>query len=138
MRQYFFPISVTFPWLVAMVNAPLALADILPTWTPGFLRPDGTLARTISPVRKSCKNFFCLGLVRGKPNLFIKQSCLHPCPLAVIASGTICLIWSSSGVLLPTQQASNQCVLGKPRCVRLNFVKPPLPHSTGNPNAFSR
>src|SRR5205809_884288 len=43
-----------------------------------------------------------------------------------------------SGVLLPTHAASHQWVLGNPCWVRWYFVKPPLPHSTGTPNAVSR
>jgi hypothetical protein len=43
-----------------------------------------------------------------------------------------------SGVLFPTLAASSQWVFGRFRVVRLNFVKPPLPHSTGSPLAFSR
>ena len=41
-------------------------------------------------------------------------------------------------MLAPTQAASSQCLLGRPCVVRLNFVRPPDPHSTGRPVAWSR
>ena len=41
-------------------------------------------------------------------------------------------------MLAPTHAASNQCVLGRPRVERLNLVRPPDPHSTGRPVAWSR
>src|SRR5437762_1601476 len=92
----------------------------------------------MSPVRKPCLNFFALGLVRGNPYLSIKHICLHPCPYAVMRKGTISQIRRSSGVLLPTHAASSQWVLGSSLAVRLNFVRPPEPHSIGRPNAFNR
>ncbi len=42
------------------------------------------------------------------------------------------------GVLAPTHTASCQCVFSKPRVIRLNLVRPPVPHSTGNPKTCNR
>src|SRR5205807_7983949 len=42
-------------------------------------------------------------------------------------------ILTTSGVLMPTQTASIQCVLGSSRVLRLNLVSPPEPHSIGKP-----
>src|ERR1019366_1109248 len=58
------------------------------------------------------------------------------CPVALIRKGTIPQVSSTSGVLFPTQAASSQCAFSRVRVTRLNFVKPPLPHSTGRPNPF--
>jgi len=43
-----------------------------------------------------------------------------------------------SGVLAPTQAASVQCALGRCNRVRLYFVRPPVPTSTGRANARKR
>src|SRR2546423_2104240 len=43
-----------------------------------------------------------------------------------------------SGVLLPTQAASIQCILGSSRIVRLYLVRPPEPCSIGNPRPRNR
>src|SRR6266581_5503378 len=98
--------SGTVPDFAAMVNDPLALADILPTCVPARLRCEGTIAFTMSPVLKPCLGCFSLGSVRGKPYLFIRHICLHPCPLAVMSSGYTLSTCIVSGVLLPTQAAS--------------------------------
>src|SRR6266851_1314602 len=65
-----------------------------------------------------------------------RDHCPHPCPLAVISRGTTPAHSRCSGVVCPTHAASIQWSLGKPRVVRLYFVRPPEPHSTGKPNAF--
>src|SRR5262245_58209691 len=82
-------------------------------------------AFTMSPVSNPRK---VLRLVRcriGKPYLFVEHICRVPRPVALIRSGRAFAISTFSGVLLPTHAASIQCALGKPLCVRLNFVNPP-------------
>src|SRR5262249_53790384 len=74
----------------------------------------------------------------GKPYLSVEHICREPWPVAFIDSGITFLASIVSGVLLPTHAASIQCVLGRPRFVRLNFVNPPDPVSTGRPSDFNR
>src|ERR1051326_4183108 len=95
------------------------------------LVPAVTVARTRSPVWKPLTCFAPLGLEHGKPSSLTLHFCPLPCPVAVISRGTTPASVRRSGVLRPTQAASIQCAFGKPRCVRLYFVKPPDPLSSG-------
>src|SRR3982750_3660678 len=108
-----------------MVKEPLALADIRPTCVPARDRCFGTIALTISPVLNPCLGCFSLGFPLGNPNS--SDFCIrrHPCPEAVIASGTTPFILKTSGVDFPTHAASNQWVFGSSRVVRLYLVSPP-------------
>src|SRR5579884_770020 len=123
--------SVTLPFVVAMVKEPRALADRRPTWVPAFLSRAGTTARTRSPVRNPCVKCLAFGAVRGNPKRSIKHICRQPCPLALICRGTILFASIASGVERPTQAASSQWAFDNPLCILLNFVSPPQPHSTG-------
>src|SRR5712692_5416480 len=91
----------------------------------------------VAPIWKPLTRLACLGPVRGKPKRSIRHICRDPCPVAAMSNGTAPRTSMHSGVLVPTQAASSQCVLGSPRCVRLYLVSPPEPHSTGKPNAWS-
>src|SRR6266852_2064271 len=102
------------------------------------LVPDVTTALTISPVWKPLTFLAPLGFEQGKPISLTLHMCLHPCPVAVISKGETPLTCKTSGVLWPTHDASSQCVLSKPLVTRLNLVSPPLPSSTGRPNACRR
>jgi hypothetical protein len=66
-----------------------------------------------------------------------RHICRVPCPVEVISNDITPLLVSTSGVLLPTHAASNQCVFERSRVVRLNFVNPPDPHSMGKSVALS-
>src|SRR5579864_1896293 len=102
------------------------------------LLPVVTNARTISPVWKPLTFFAPLGLEQGNPISLTLHFCLLPCPVAVIRRGVMPAILSCSGVLLPTHTASSQCSFGSARPVRLNFVRPPEPHSIGRPKVRRR
>src|SRR5262245_60291107 len=118
-------------------NEPLARTSTLPTQTP-CLVPVVTVARTSIPGLTALDFFAPLGLEHGKPRSLTVHFCLHPCPVAVMSNGTTPDSSSLAGVLLPTQAASIQCCFGKPRCVRLYFVSPPDPLSSGEPSCLSR
>src|SRR5258708_5210495 len=120
-----------------MSKEPVARIKTRPKKTPCFV-PEGTTARTISPVWKPLTCFAPLGFEQGKPIALTLHRCLHPCPLAVISKGEMCWTYIRSGVLLPTQDASTQWAFVSPLLTRLNLVNPPLPTSTGNPNACKR
>ena len=99
----------------------------------------------MSPVWNPCTRLTVFGLVnvpsfflRRNPYLSVSHIWRCPRPSALIFSGCIPLIFSVSGVDLPTQTASNQCVLGKLRIDRLYLVRLPVPTSTGNPVASRR
>src|SRR5579859_3121199 len=87
----------------------------------------------MSPVWNPWTCLAPLGLLRA--DLHLRR---EPDPVAVISNGTTSVTLSGSGVESPTQAASHQWVLSNSRTVRLNFVSPPEPHSTGNPNVLSR
>jgi len=100
----------------------------------------GTADLIMSPVWNPCTRLTVFGLVnvpsfflRRNPYLSVSHIWRCPRPIALICSGCIPSILSVSGVDLPTQNASNQCVLGKLQIDRLYLVRPPVPTSTGNP-----
>src|SRR5215471_19198613 len=95
-----------------------------------------TTARTISPVWKLLTDLPPLGLEQGKPISLTLHFWRLACTLAEISKGRIRAILSGCGVLFPTQAASLQCAFGSSRCVRLNLVWPPEPHSMGRPSCF--
>lgn len=99
----------------------------------------------MSPVWNPCTGLTALGLanvpsffLRRNPYLSVSHIWRCPRPVALICKGCTPSILSVSGVDLPTQTASNQCVLGKLRIDRLYLVRPPVPTSTGNPVASRR
>src|SRR3982074_1664172 len=96
------------------------------------------MALTMSPVLNPFTFLSPLADVRGKPYLSGRHICLDPCPVAVMSKGTMFFTISISGVLLPTLAASSQWVFCKSLVVLLHLVKPPDPHSIGNPVALSR
>ena len=63
----------------------------------------------------------------GNPYVSVPQRFRLPWPHALTSSGRTPSTPRCSGVLAPTHAASSQCVLGRPRVVRLNFVRPPEP-----------
>src|SRR5437588_3128924 len=56
----------------------------------------------------------------------------------MMANGRTPVTCKASGVDLPTHAASTQWVFGSSRVVRLYLVRPPEPHSTGNPSTSNR
>ena len=81
----------------------------------------------MSPVRKPFANFFRGAWRIGKPYASVQHRFRFPWPHALTSKGRIPSTPRCSGVLAPTQAASNQCVLGSPRVVRLNLVRPARP-----------
>jgi hypothetical protein len=120
-----------------ILKLPLERIATRPLYLPLFL-PVLTTALTRSPVWKPLTVRAPLAEVRGKPKRSIRHICRFPCPVALMSKGTTSLVLICSGVLLPTQEASSQWALGRSLMVRLYFVNPPDPHSTGKPNALSR
>src|SRR5689334_12875639 len=111
----------TFTLAVVTSNEPLLRTATRPVYPPAYF-PDGTTARTMSPVWNPLTRRAAFGPVRGKPRLSMRHICREPCPLALIARGTIPLAESITGVLLPTHAASIQCALGSPSFTRLYLV----------------
>ena len=119
-------------------NDGVCLMATRPVCLPWFF-PVGISARTMSPVWKPEDVF---GRRAGSPlgDPYVFRFCLWrtPCPHALTSRGRTPSTRSVSGVLAPTHAASSRCVLGSPRVVRLNLVRPPEPVSTGRPVAWSR
>lgn len=78
------------------------------------------------------------GPVRGNPYRSIRHICRLPRPTASMDRTFISGFSRTSPPSVPTQAASIQCFFRYPCAVRLYFVRPPVPHSTGKPAVFNR
>ena len=78
------------------------------------------------------------GPVRGNPYRSIRHICRLPRPTASMDRTFISGFSRTSPPSVPTQAASIQCFFRYPCVVRLYFVRPQVPHSTGKPAVFNR
>src|SRR5579863_7299257 len=110
------------PVVVLRLHEPVARIAMRPTYVPVLTLGGGTLARTMSPVRKPPTTLVALGALSGNPNAFGRHICRLCRPIAWMANGMTPCARIDAGVLAPTHAASSQCILGKPRCVRFHLV----------------
>src|SRR5262249_12422897 len=128
----------TVPLRVLLLHGPVACTASRPTYVPALSEGRGTSARTRSPARNPPTALVAFGAVVGKPQALVWHICRQCRPVAVISSGAKPVHTRRSGVLAPTQAASSQWALGRPRRVRVHLVRPSAPTFTGNPVARRR